>query len=168
MSLTRLVPTHYNEDQNDDEVEIGSSAVKVHRYTCDTNTDGPATSRTMTSEAMTTEDAGVIVKDVVPRSMYYHDQHGHDDDDDCLCTCACCRCECCPIVSDWCIRDPYGLSCGFTTWFLFVFAQLVIIFVILIPKSHSTLFNAINLFIFHTLEFLAVASHCKTMFSNPV
>jgi hypothetical protein len=159
MSLTR----HHYDDESNDDVEVGSSAVKVHRYTCDTNTDWPTQSTTTTDEVQT----GVVIKDVVPRSMYYHEKYDNNDDD-CLCSCACCRCECCPTVSDWCIRDPYGLSCGFTTWFLFIYAQFVIIFVILIPKSHSTLFNLINLLIFHTLEILAVTSHYKTMFSNPV
>jgi hypothetical protein len=159
MSLTKLLPT----DPNEDDVEVGSSAMKIHRYTCDTNTDWPMQSTTTTT---TTDETGVVVKDIVPRSMYYHERDYNDDD--CLCSCACCRCECCPTVSDWCVRDPYGLSCGFTTWFLFIYAQFVIIFVILIPKSHSILFNIINLFIFHTLEILAVSSHCRTMFSNPV
>lgn len=146
MSMQKLL------DEND-EVEVrSSSAVKL--YPDCPNDEGTA---------------GVVIKDVVPRSMYYHDRDRfHDDDDDCLCTCACCRCECCPKVSDWCVRDPYGLSCGFTTWFLFLYAQFVMIFVILIPSSHSTSFNLINLFIFHLLEFLAVSSHLRTMFSNPV
>ncbi|CAF4838412.1 unnamed protein product [Rotaria sp. Silwood1] len=165
MSLTKLISIHSNDDNINDEIEVGSSAVKIHRYTCDTNTDW---STQTTNTSSTTDDTGVIIKDVVPRSMYYHEQYNNDyDDDDCLCSCSCCRCECCPTVSDWCIRDPYGLSCGFTTWFLFIFAQFVIIFVILIPKSHSTLFNLINLFIFHGLEILAISSHCRTMFSNP-
>lgn len=138
-------------DQND-EVEIRSSAVtKLYPE--------------YSAEVATT---GVVIKDVVPRSMYYHDRDHYTDDDDCLCTCACCRCECCPKVSDWCIRDPYGLSCGFTTWILFLYAQFVMIFVILIPSSHSTLFNWMNLILFHLLEFLAVSSHVRTMFSNPV
>ncbi|CAF3301788.1 unnamed protein product, partial [Rotaria sp. Silwood2] len=140
MSLTKLIPIYSNDDHTNDEIEVGSSAVKVHRYTCDTNTDWSTQSNDIPS---TTDESGVIIKDIVPRSAYYHDQY-NDDDDECLCSCACCRCECCPTVSDWCIRDPYGLSCGFTTWFLFIYAQFVIIFVILIPKSHSTLFNLIN------------------------
>lgn len=152
-----------NSHDDDEQLICGSSTVKIHRYACDTNTDWPTQSSKMTT---TTNEPGVVIKDVVPRSMYHHEDL--NDDDDCLCTCACCRCECCPTVSDWCVRDPYGLSCGFTTWFLFVFAQCIVIFVILIPKSHSTLFNIVNLFIFHTLEVLAVSSHYKTMFSNPV
>jgi hypothetical protein len=171
MSLTRILPSHHRDDDSNDDVEVGSSAVKIHRYTCDTNTDWPTQSNNISSTTTTTTTdetgGGVVIKDVVPRSMYYHDQDNNNDDD-CLCSCACCRCECCPTVSDWCVRDPYGLSCSFTTWFLFIYAQFVIIFVILIPKSHSTLFNLINLVIFHTLEILAVSSHYKTMFSNPV
>lgn len=167
MSLTKLLPTHPHDDDSSDEIEVGSSAVKVHRYTCDTNTDWPMhPSTTTTTTTMSDDERGVVIKDVVPRSMYYHEDGQNDDD--CLCSCACCRCECCPTVSDWCVRDPYGLSCGFTTWFLFIYAQFVIIFVILIPKSHSTLFNIINLLIFHTLEVLAVSAHYRTMFSNPV
>ncbi len=167
MSLTRLLPTNHNDDDSNEDVEVRSSAVKIHRYTCDTNTDWPTESKNISSTKTTTDETGVVVKDVVPRSMYYHDRDDNSDDD-CLCSCACCRCECCPTVSDWCIRDPYGLSCGFTTWFLFIYAQFVMIFVILIPKSHSTLFNLINLVIFHALEILAVSSHYRTMFSNPV
>lgn len=167
MSLTKLISPGHHDDSSNEDVEVGSSAVKVHRYTCDTNTDWPTSANTHAPSSSTTnEQTGVVVKDVVPRSMYYHDRDGYNDDD-CLCTCACCRCECCPTVSDWCVRDPYGLSCGFTTWFLFIYAQFVVIFVILIPKSHSTLFNLVNLVIFHALEILAVSSHYRTMFSNP-
>ncbi|CAF0954211.1 unnamed protein product [Adineta steineri] len=170
MSLTELLPSIYHHEDTNDDIEVGSSAVQIHRYGREKNTEWPAetpnASSSKTTTTMGTDDTGVVIKDVVPRSMYYHDRDDHNDDD-CLCTCACCRCECCPTVSDWCIRDPYGLSCGFTTWFLFIYAQFVVIFVILIPKSHSTLFNVINLLIFHMLEILAVSSHCITMFSNP-
>ncbi|CAF1172141.1 unnamed protein product [Adineta steineri] len=170
MSLTELLPSVYHHEDTNDDIEVGSSAVQIHRYGREKNTEWPAetpnASSSKTTTTMGTDDTGVVIKDVVPRSMYYHDRDDHNDDD-CLCTCACCRCECCPTVSDWCIRDPYGLSCGFTTWFLFIYAQFVVIFVILIPKSHSTLFNVINLLIFHMLEILAVSSHCITMFSNP-
>ena len=161
MSLTKLI---HHVDSSDD-IEVGTSAVKMHRYTCDTNTDWSTQINNQTTTTTAANETGVVIKDVVPRSMYYHDQDTNDDD--CLCSCACCRCECCPTVSDWCIRDPYGLSCGFTTWFLFIYAQFVVTFVILIPKSHSTFFNIINLIIFHILEFLAVSSHYRTMFSNP-
>ena len=168
--MARLSQSHpYNEDYHAYDAESGSSMAKMHRYTCDTNTDRPSQSHDASSTSVGTanQESGVIVKDVVPRSMYYHERDDSNDDD-CLCSCACCRCECCPTVSDWCIRDPYGLSCGFITWFLFIYAQFVMIFVVLIPKSHTTLFNLVNLVLFHALEILAVSSHYKTMFSNPV
>lgn len=166
MSMARLSQSHaYNEDYHAYDTESGSSTAKMHRYTCDTNTDRPSQPHD-SSSGVANQESGVIVKDVVPRSMYYHERDDSNDDD-CLCSCACCRCECCPTVSDWCVRDPYGLSCGFITWFLFIYAQFVMIFVVLIPKSHSTLFNLVNLVVFHALEILAVSSHFKTMFSNP-
>ncbi len=106
---------------------------------------------------ISSSETGVIVKDVVPHSM------SDDIDDCCLCTCACC-----PTVSNWCIKDAFGLSCSFVTWFLFLYGQFVIVFVILIPKDYSILVYLIHLFTFHCLEFLAIASHCRTMFSDPV
>ena len=165
MSVTEEhLPKNYNNNDSDDNIEVNTSSTKIHRYACDINQDWPTESN-LSSSSPTNKNIGPIIKDDVPRSMYYNSD---DDDDDCLCTCSCFRCECCPNVSDWCIRDPFGLSCSFTTWFLFIYAQFVIIFVILIPKTHSTLFNLINLLIFHTLEILAVSSHIKTMFTNPV
>jgi hypothetical protein len=100
-------------------------------------------------------ESGVIIKDIVPRSM--------SDDDKCLCTCSSC-----PNIFDWCVKDGFGLSCCILTWLLFFYGEFVIIFVILIPKNYSFEFNLINLFLFHFLEFLAISSHCRTMFSNPV
>jgi hypothetical protein len=112
----------------------------------------------MNNDDNSSVETGVIVKDVTPRSTY-----GDDEDDCCSCTCSCC-----PNVSSWCVKDPLGLTCSFITWSLFLYAQFVIVFVILIPKSYSLLVIFINLLIFHSLEFLAISSHCRTMFSNPV
>jgi hypothetical protein len=107
------------------------------------------------NEANSSSENGVIIKDIVPHSMLI--------EDDCSCTCAFC-----PNVFDWCIKDALGLSGAIITWFLFLYGQFVIVFVILIPKNHSFGFNLFNLFLFHSLEFLAISSHCRTMFSNPV
>jgi len=108
------------------------------------------------NDEISLSERGVIIKDVVPHSM-------SDDNNNCLITCS--RC---PNVSGWCIKDAFGLSCGIITWLLFFYAEFVIDFVILVPKNYSLLFNFINLFIFHCLEFLAISSHCRTMFLNPV
>lgn len=97
----------------------------------------------------------LIIKDVIPHSM--------TNDDACSLTCSFC-----PNVFDWCIKDALGLSCGIFTWVLFIYAEFVVVFVILISKNYSIEFYLINLFLFHLLEFLAISSHCRTMFSNPV
>jgi hypothetical protein len=101
------------------------------------------------------EANSLIIKDIIPHSM--------SDNDGCSCTCSFC-----PNLFDWCIKDALGLSCGIFTWFLFFYAEFVVVFVILIPKNYSIGFYLINLFLFHLLEFLAISSHCRTMFSNPV
>ncbi|CAF2505619.1 unnamed protein product [Rotaria sp. Silwood2] len=105
-------------------------------------------------ETNSLSETGVIVKDIIPRSMV--------ENDDCACTCSCC-----PSIFNWCIKDACGLSCGIMTWILFLYAEFVFVFVILTPKTYSLLFYLLNLFIFHLLEFLAIASHLQTMFSNP-
>ncbi|CAF3364481.1 unnamed protein product [Rotaria sp. Silwood1] len=105
-------------------------------------------------ETKSLSETGVIVKDIVPRSMI--------DNDDCTCTCSCC-----PTIFDWCIKDACGLFCGIMTWMFFLYGELVFVFVILTPKTYSLLFYLINFFIFHVLEFLAISSHFQTMFSNP-
>jgi len=107
------------------------------------------------NEAHLSSENGVIIKDIVPRSM--------SDEANCLCTCSSC-----PNLFDWCVKDAFGLLCGITTWFLFFYAEFVLVFVILIPKNYSLEFNLINLFLFHFLEFLSISSHCRTMFLNPV
>ncbi|CAF0874158.1 unnamed protein product [Rotaria sordida] len=124
MSFARLLPANNNNNDDDDD------------------------------ETNSLSETGVIVKDIVPRSMV--------NDDDCTCTCACC-----PTISDWCIKDAFGLSCGIMTWIFFLYGEFVFVFVILTPKTYSLLFYWINFFIFHLLEFLAISSHFRTMFSNP-
>jgi hypothetical protein len=107
------------------------------------------------NEANSLLENGVIIKDIVPHSI--------SNDDNCLCTCSSC-----PNVFNWCVKDALGLLCSILTWFLFIYGEFVIVFVILIPKNYSIEFNMINLFIFHFLEFLSISSHFRTMFSNPV
>jgi hypothetical protein len=96
---------------------------------------------------------GVIIKDVFPHSISDEDNNINLN---------------CPNIFNWCVKDALGLSCGILTWLLFFYAEFVIVFIILIPKNYSLKFNLFNLFIFHFLEFLAISSHCRTMFSNPV
>lgn len=101
------------------------------------------------------EENSLIINDVTPHSISMNDQ--------CLCTCTCC-----PNLSNWCIKDALGLSCAIFTWFLFLYGEFVVVFVICTPSNYPFLVNLINLIVFHALQFLAISSHCRAMFSNPV
>lgn len=102
------------------------------------------------------EENSLIIKDVTPHSI-------SADDEQCLCTCSCC-----PNLSDWCIKDAFGLTCAIFTWFLFFYGEVAVVFVIFTPSNYPFLVNLINLIVFHALQFLAISSHCRAMFSNPV
>lgn len=67
----------------------------------------------------------------------------------------------------WCIRDICGIICAILTWLLILYAEFVVMFIILIPSSYS-LYSIINIVIFQTCAFLAFASHLRTMFTDPV
>lgn len=109
----------------------------------------------MLSTRLSTDENSLIIKDVVPHSIPAVDQ--------CLC-----RCSCCPTISNWCVKDALGLTCAIFTWFLFLYGEFVVVFVIFTPSNYSLLFNSINLIFFHSLQFLAISSHCRAMFSDPV
>ena len=67
----------------------------------------------------------------------------------------------------WCIKDICGFICCFFTWFLISYAQYVVMFLILLPRpiTVSTIFN---MAFFQIVSVLAVVSHLKTMFTDPV
>lgn len=67
----------------------------------------------------------------------------------------------------WCIRDICGIICAILTWMLILYAEFVVMSVILIPSPYS-FYSAVNMIIFQTCAFLAVTSHVKTMFTDPV
>ncbi|CAF1277401.1 unnamed protein product [Adineta steineri] len=98
---------------------------------------------------------GPIVQDVVPRSI------ADGSDKKCSYTCSCC-----PTISNWCVKDAFGIICCFVTWSLFLYGQFVVVIIIYMSKTY-TLLNFINLFSMHFLAFLALSSYCRTMFSNP-
>jgi hypothetical protein len=64
------------------------------------------------------------------------------------------------------LQDICGIICAILTWFLILYAEYVVMFVMLIP-SHYPIYSYINMFIFNTLSFLAFSSHLRTMFSDP-
>ncbi|XP_077160504.1 palmitoyltransferase ZDHHC3 isoform X1 [Paroedura picta] len=66
----------------------------------------------------------------------------------------------------WFIRDGCGIACAVITWFLVFYADFVVLFVMLIP-SRDYIYSAINGVVFHTLAFLALASHLRAMLTDP-
>lgn len=67
----------------------------------------------------------------------------------------------------WCIRDICGIICAILTWLLILYAEFVVMSVILIPSPYLA-YSIINMIIFQVCAFLAFASHLRTMFTDPV
>lgn len=67
----------------------------------------------------------------------------------------------------WFIQDGCGMVCAFITWFLVFFADFVVTFVMLLP-SRSFWYAAVNGVVFNGLAVLALASHLRTMLTDPV
>lgn len=67
----------------------------------------------------------------------------------------------------WCIRDICGIICAILTWLLILYAEFVVMTVILIPSPYPV-YSIINMILFQTLAFMAFASHLRTMFTDPV
>ncbi|MBN3325883.1 ZDHC3 Palmitoyltransferase, partial [Atractosteus spatula] len=66
----------------------------------------------------------------------------------------------------WFIRDGCGIVCGVITWLLVVYAEFVVVFVMLLP-SKSLAYSVFNGALFNGLAFLALASHCRAMLTDP-
>lgn len=72
-----------------------------------------------------------------------------------------------PAGTMWFIRDGCGIACAIVTWFLVLYAEFVVLFVMLIP-SRDYVYSIINGIVFNLLAFLALASHCRAMLTDPV
>ena len=72
-----------------------------------------------------------------------------------------------PAGTMWFIRDGCGIACAIVTWFLVLYAEFVVLFVMLIP-SRDYVYSIINGILFNLLAFLALASHCRAMLTDPV
>ncbi|XP_017922493.1 PREDICTED: palmitoyltransferase ZDHHC3 isoform X2 [Capra hircus] len=71
-----------------------------------------------------------------------------------------------PAGAMWFIRDGCGIACAIVTWFLVLYAEFVVLFVMLIP-SRDYVYSVINGLVFNLLAFLALASHCRAMLTDP-
>jgi len=65
------------------------------------------------------------------------------------------------------LQDICGIICAVLTWSLLLYAEFVVIGVILLPSPHPV-YSTINIVLFQTLAILACVSHLRTMFTDPV
>ncbi|PIO39261.1 hypothetical protein AB205_0147380 [Aquarana catesbeiana] len=66
----------------------------------------------------------------------------------------------------WFIRDGCGMVCAVITWMLVLYADFVVTFVMLLP-SKDFWFSVINGTLFNCLAVMALASHLRTMLTDP-
>lgn len=68
----------------------------------------------------------------------------------------------------WFIKDGCGVFCAGITWGLVFYAQFVVCAVLIIPNvSKSAVYSTLNGLLFNALAFLALASHFKSMTTDP-
>lgn len=67
----------------------------------------------------------------------------------------------------WFVKDICGVICVILTWMLILYAEYVVMFIMLMP-SNSVGYKWGNAVLFNFLAFMAVASHSRAMFSDPV
>lgn len=67
----------------------------------------------------------------------------------------------------WFIQDGCGMVCATMTWFLVLYAEFVVNFVMLLPAKNFW-YSLLNGATFNSLAVLALASHLRTMLTDPV
>lgn len=67
----------------------------------------------------------------------------------------------------WFIQDSCGMVCAAMTWFLVLYAEFVVNFVMLLPAKNFW-YSLLNGATFNSLAVLALASHMRTMLTDPV
>ncbi|KAG7324668.1 hypothetical protein KOW79_012684 [Hemibagrus wyckioides] len=70
------------------------------------------------------------------------------------------------VSGRWCIRDVCGMVCVVLTWFLVLYADFVVMFVMLLPVR-SVVYSVLNAALFNTLAVLALTSHSRAMCTDP-
>ncbi|KAK5922921.1 hypothetical protein CgunFtcFv8_020145 [Champsocephalus gunnari] len=66
----------------------------------------------------------------------------------------------------WFIRDACGIVCAIITWMLVLYAEFVVLLVMLLPSKNLT-YSIVNGTLFNVLAFLALASHLRAMCTDP-
>ena len=68
----------------------------------------------------------------------------------------------------WFVHDICGMICVVITWMLVLYAEFVVCIVILFPNiTNEPFYGLVNLAVFNSLAFLALASHFKSMTTDP-
>uniref|UniRef100_A0A0N5AIN8 Palmitoyltransferase n=1 Tax=Syphacia muris TaxID=451379 RepID=A0A0N5AIN8_9BILA len=67
----------------------------------------------------------------------------------------------------WCVRDACGITCAIITWFLILYGEFCVVSVMLASWQKYLIHQSLNALVFHVLAFFAVASHIKTMLTDP-
>ena len=67
----------------------------------------------------------------------------------------------------WCINDICGIICAIMTWLLVLYADIVI-FTVIYNTTSKPYYSSFNSLLFNLLAFLALISHSKAMFTDPV
>ncbi|KAK7475008.1 hypothetical protein BaRGS_00033755 [Batillaria attramentaria] len=66
----------------------------------------------------------------------------------------------------WFVKDICGLVCAIITWLLLLYAEYVVMVVMLLPQFSSP-YNLINAVVYNFFAFLALSSHLRTMLTDP-
>ncbi|XP_076010522.1 palmitoyltransferase ZDHHC3-A-like [Genypterus blacodes] len=66
----------------------------------------------------------------------------------------------------WLIRDACGIACAAITWLLVLYAEFVVMVVMLLPAK-TLVYSVVNGTLFNSLTFLALASHLRAMCTDP-
>ena len=67
----------------------------------------------------------------------------------------------------WLVKDVCGMICAVVTWLLIIYAEFVVVVVILLPSDDSV-HSVIHATVYHFFAVLGVASHLRTMLTDPV
>jgi len=75
--------------------------------------------------------------------------------------------QCCSCKSDWFIRDCAGITCAVLTHSLILYAEFVVVGVILLPDFTTSVWSYVHTIFFSAFALLAASSHLRAMTTNP-
>ena len=73
----------------------------------------------------------------------------------------CCQCS-------WFVSDGVGIGCAVFTYLLVAYAEIVVVFVMLLPEIPLAGMGLLHAVVFTYLSILAVVAHVRAMLTDPV